>query len=251
MDGCIDLLDEIPSSRAVAFRMPCCDSMNSPSPRFYAEIFNRVSSAGQFLTMDSSVMNITTAKDQSLPRELVFDPDGRFVKSWGENFRDGAHGLHISSEGNEQFLYLCDIKRNVVTKTTLGGEQVFSLEFLDGEDRPPKTVSFAVNKYQGRLHVFGCLPCFCNAVGKEHDHVSSSLGIQIGAADGFGIAIGNHGIGPCGNYKVRIAAGTQRVTYLHAHLLGRNQFCGDGDPRKLVAILQVFQSWAEEVAKVK
>src|SRR5439155_2045921 len=51
--------------------------MNSPSPRFYAEIFNRVSSAGQFLTMDSSVMNITTAKDQSLPRELVFDPDGR------------------------------------------------------------------------------------------------------------------------------------------------------------------------------
>ena len=97
------------------------------------------------------------------------------------------------------------------------------LEFLDGEDRPPKTVSFAVNKYQGRLHVFGCLPCFCHAVGKEHDHVSSSLGIQIGAADGFGIAIGNHGIGPCGNYKVRIAAGTQRVTYLHAHLLGRNQ----------------------------
>ncbi len=31
----------------------------------------------------------------------------------------------------------------------------------------------------------------------------------------------------------------------------RDQFCGDGDPRKLVAILQVFQSWAEEVAKVK
>src|SRR5688572_3563739 len=41
--------------------MPCCDSMNSPSPRFYAEIFNRVSLGGQFLTIDSSVMSIPSA----------------------------------------------------------------------------------------------------------------------------------------------------------------------------------------------
>jgi hypothetical protein len=31
----------------------------------------------------------------------------------------------------------------------------------------------------------------------------------------------------------------------------RNQFRGDGDSRKLLAILQLFQSWAEEAAKVK
>jgi hypothetical protein len=31
----------------------------------------------------------------------------------------------------------------------------------------------------------------------------------------------------------------------------RDQFRGASDPRKLVAILQVFQSWAEEAAKVK
>jgi len=74
---CVDLLNKIPGNKPVAFRMPCCDSMNSPSPRFYAEIFNRVSSAGQFLTIDSSVMNITTSKDKSLPRELVLDKDGR------------------------------------------------------------------------------------------------------------------------------------------------------------------------------
>ncbi len=30
-----------------------------------------------------------------------------------------------------------------------------------------------------------------------------------------------------------------------------DQFRGDGDSRKLVAILQVFQSWAEDAAKVK
>ena len=74
---CVDLLNRIAGNKPVAFRMPCCDSMNSPSPRFYAEIFNRVSSAGRFLTIDSSVMNITTSNDKSLPRELVFDADGR------------------------------------------------------------------------------------------------------------------------------------------------------------------------------
>ncbi len=74
---CVDLLNRVPGNRPFAFRMPCCDSMNSPSPRFYAELFNRVSSGGQFLTMDSSVMNLTSANDKTLPRELVLDAGGR------------------------------------------------------------------------------------------------------------------------------------------------------------------------------
>ena len=57
--------------------MPCCDSLNTPSPRFYAEIFNKVSPGGHFLSIDSSVFNIMTPDDPSLPRELVLDPDGR------------------------------------------------------------------------------------------------------------------------------------------------------------------------------
>ena len=73
---CVDLLNRIPGNKPVAFRMPCCDSMNSPSPRFYAELFNHTNSAGQFLTVDSSVMNITTLNDKSLARELVLDTDG-------------------------------------------------------------------------------------------------------------------------------------------------------------------------------
>src|SRR5439155_1501607 len=75
--GCVDLLSRIPGNKPVAFRMPCCDSMNSPSPRFYAEIFNRANAAGQFLTIDSSVMCILTTNDTTLPRELVLDADGR------------------------------------------------------------------------------------------------------------------------------------------------------------------------------
>jgi putative membrane-bound dehydrogenase-like protein len=74
---CIDVLAQIPNHRPVAFRMPCCDSMNSPSPRFYAEIFNRPSPGGNFLTLDSSVLQVFTADDPTLPREAVIRPDGQ------------------------------------------------------------------------------------------------------------------------------------------------------------------------------
>jgi len=75
--GCVDLLNHVPGNKPVAFRMPCCDSINSPSPRFYAEIFNHTNSLGQYLTIDSSVMNVTTSNDKSLPRELTTDANGR------------------------------------------------------------------------------------------------------------------------------------------------------------------------------
>ena len=37
-DRCVDLLNQIPGNKPVAFRMPCCDSLNTVSPRFYHEI---------------------------------------------------------------------------------------------------------------------------------------------------------------------------------------------------------------------
>jgi putative membrane-bound dehydrogenase-like protein len=75
--GCVDLLGQIPGNHPVAFRMPYCDSKNTVSPRFFKEIFNRPSPEGHFLTIDSSVFNITTPNDPSLPRGLVLDADGR------------------------------------------------------------------------------------------------------------------------------------------------------------------------------
>lgn len=75
--GSISLMSQISGNHPVAFRMPCCDSMNSTSPRFFAELFNQANSAGQFLTIDSSVMNFFTAADTSLPPALVKDADGR------------------------------------------------------------------------------------------------------------------------------------------------------------------------------
>ena len=60
---------------------------------------------------------------------VVFDKKGKFVKSWGKEFKGGAHGLYIRKEGSQEFLYLCDTKRAIVVKTTLDGEEVFTLGY--------------------------------------------------------------------------------------------------------------------------
>src|SRR5882762_3079622 len=62
---------------------------------------------------------------------VVFDDKGKFIKSWGKEFKGGAHGLHIQKEGSTEFLYLCDTKRGVVVKATLNGEEVFSIGYPD------------------------------------------------------------------------------------------------------------------------
>jgi hypothetical protein len=57
---------------------------------------------------------------------VVFDKDGKFVRSWGAEYKGGAHGLHLSREKDGEFLYLCDQARGIVDKTTLGGEKVWT-----------------------------------------------------------------------------------------------------------------------------
>lgn len=75
-EKCVDLLADVPGNRPVAFRMPCCDSLNTVSPRFFAEIFEQQTPRGRHLSIDSSVFNILTSNDPELPREQVVEPDG-------------------------------------------------------------------------------------------------------------------------------------------------------------------------------
>ncbi len=76
-DRCVDQMFAIPGNRPVAFRFPCMDSLNTPSPRGFAEIVNQTTPAGNFLQLSSSVCTLMTPDDPSLPRELVFDPNGQ------------------------------------------------------------------------------------------------------------------------------------------------------------------------------
>jgi len=71
-------------------------------------------------------VNVVSESSDSM---VVFDAQGKFIKSWGREFKGGAHGLHIRKEGTTEFLYLCDTKRGLVVKTTLDGEEVFTLGY--------------------------------------------------------------------------------------------------------------------------
>jgi DNA-binding beta-propeller fold protein YncE len=65
---------------------------------------------------------------------VVFDSKGKFIKSWGKEFKGGAHGLHIRKEGSTEYLYLCDTNRGVIVKVTLEGEEVFTLGYPEQSD---------------------------------------------------------------------------------------------------------------------
>jgi DNA-binding beta-propeller fold protein YncE len=90
--------------------------------------------------------------NQSPDAVAVFDPDGKFIKSWGEEFAAGAHGMQLRKEGNTEFLYLADIARHIVVKTTLDGDVVWTLEYPkesgvydDPKKYTPTNVAFAPN----------------------------------------------------------------------------------------------------------
>lgn len=87
------------------------------------------------------------ATSDSADTIVVFDADGKFVRSWGKEYRGVAHGMHIRKEGSTEFLYLTVNAANpkmapqpdmqaVVLKTTLGGEIVWKIE------RPPDTEGY-------------------------------------------------------------------------------------------------------------
>jgi len=79
------------------------------------------------------------ATSESADTIVVFDRKGRFVRSWGRQFRGVAHGLQLRREGREEFLYLTVNATNprltpqpelqaVVVKTTLTGEIVWMIQ---------------------------------------------------------------------------------------------------------------------------
>ena len=77
------------------------------------------------------VHHTVNAASESADSMVVFDGKGKFVKSWGREFKGGAHGLHIRKEGSTEFLYLCDTARGVIVKATLDGETVWSVGYPD------------------------------------------------------------------------------------------------------------------------
>ena len=59
----------------------------------------------------------------------VFEPNGKFVRSFGKGIHPGGHGIDLRKDGSEEFLYLCDTAHGEVLKTTLKGDVVWKLSF--------------------------------------------------------------------------------------------------------------------------
>jgi hypothetical protein len=108
------------------------------------------------------------ATSESPDSMVEFDAKGKFVRSWGKEFKGVAHGLHIRKEGRDEFLYLTVNAANpkmvpqpamqaVIVKTTLQGEVVWKIQGppdieayrpgTDGAARPynPTNVAIAPN----------------------------------------------------------------------------------------------------------
>lgn len=67
------------------------------------------------------------AKKKGMDTTFVFDPKGKYVRSFGKDWHGGGHGIEIRKEGNEEFIYLSNTwtPTKKLVKTNLKGEVVW------------------------------------------------------------------------------------------------------------------------------
>ena len=83
---------------------------------------------------------------------IVFDRDGKFLSSWGEEFAAGAHGMFLSREAGAEYLYFADPVRHIVVKTSMDGRTLWTLGvpdlpqvYSDASKYKPTDVAIAPN----------------------------------------------------------------------------------------------------------
>lgn len=126
---------------------------------------------------------------------IVFDPDGKFVKAWGREWKGGSHGMALHREGKNEFVYLTHHSRHEFAKFTLNGEVVWikgypaeSTKYQKAEEFRPTGVAVAPN---GEFYV-------TDGYGKSWVHHYSAKGEYIRSFGGEGTEQGKlrqpHGI---------------------------------------------------------
>lgn len=88
---------------------------------------------------------------------LIYDKSGKLLETWGNSY-PGGHGLTLSNEGGEQFLFITDTNRSQVIKTDLKGRELLKLDYprevgkydYPGQFKPTET---AVNPANGDIYV--------------------------------------------------------------------------------------------------
>src|SRR5437867_10284412 len=63
------------------------------------------------------------ADQKDHPSIFVFDPAGKYIRSFGRQFQGGGHGIEIREEGSQEFLYVCAYQHlKTFAKMDLKGE---------------------------------------------------------------------------------------------------------------------------------
>lgn len=126
---------------------------------------------------------------------LVFDPNGKFIKSWGSEFKGGAHGLDVRHEGGEEFLYHCDTRRRLVVKTDLNGQVVWEQKtptepgvYRKAEQWCPTNVAFGPN------HELFVADGYGSSYIHKYDHDGGYLGLIAGPGKAPGQVNCPHGL---------------------------------------------------------
>lgn len=84
------------------------------------------------------------------PSIFVFDPDGRYVRSFGSQFQGGGHGLEVRVENGTPFLYVAAYQQvKCFAKLTLQGETVWE------KYAPMESGKYAENEDTQRQRVWG------------------------------------------------------------------------------------------------
>lgn len=120
------------------------------------------------------IKHTVNAGSESKDAMVVFDADGKFVRSWGAEYSlaGGAHGLHLNKEGSQEFLYLCDAGKGIVYKTDLAGKLVWKRE---------APMDSGLYNNQGEYHatnvaIFGDTLFVSDGYGKNWIHIYNLAG---------------------------------------------------------------------------
>ncbi len=82
------------------------------------------------------------------PSIFVFDPEGRFVRAFGQQFQGGGHGLEVNVEDGTPYLYISAYQQvKTIVKATIDGEIVWqqyaptqSGHYAPGEGSSPERI---------------------------------------------------------------------------------------------------------------
>lgn len=177
---------------------------------------------------------------------VVFDPEGNYLSSWGDQYQGGAHGIFLNREEEGEFLYLSATSLGFVAKTTLDGREMFRIGTPDRPDIYDEQKKFVPTETavapDGRIYIAdGYGQPWVHVYTRDARYITSfgGLGSGKGQLDNpHGIKIDTRGPRPLVLVSDR---GNSRLQYFT--LEGEHVRFSQGDLRKPCTTYQ----WREEL----